>query len=103
MLNKYNVIIFDFDGVIKESVDIKTKAFLKLFKKNSPDILKKISDHHIKNGGVSRYKKIPLYIKWCGLNSNKKIIDQYLNQFSDLVIKNVINSKWVPGIDNFIK
>ena len=50
-------IFFDFDGVLVESVDIKTRAFSKLFEREGEDVVKKVIDYHIDNGGVSRYEK----------------------------------------------
>ena len=35
LINSKKCIIFDFDGVIKDSVDVKTDAFAKLYKKES--------------------------------------------------------------------
>ena len=49
-------IIFDFDGIICESVDVKVEAFRKLFS-GHPKHLKKIIDYHIRAGGISRYEK----------------------------------------------
>lgn len=34
-------IVFDFDGVLVESVEVKTQAFAALFKDKKPEILKK--------------------------------------------------------------
>ncbi len=50
-------IIFDLDGVILESADIKTKAFLKLFEA-FPKHVDVILDYHVKNMGISRYVKL---------------------------------------------
>ena len=50
-------ILFDFDGVLVESVDIKTKAFAKLFENEGPEIVNKVVEYHLANGGVSRFKK----------------------------------------------
>ena len=58
ILNKYETIIFDCDGVILNSNIIKTEGFfefaLSLGKKNA----EKLVNYHIKNGGISRYEKI---------------------------------------------
>ena len=48
-------IIFDFDGVILESADIKTNAFRTLFEKESPELINKIISYHFKNMGISRF------------------------------------------------
>src|SRR3989304_1573816 len=54
-------IIFDFDGVIVESVDIKTKAFARLFEHEGKVVVEKVVDYHLKNGGVSRFDKFRVY------------------------------------------
>ena len=54
-------IIFDFDGVILESLEIKTNAFKKLYKSYGTDIVDKVAIHHLENGGVSRYEKFKIY------------------------------------------
>ena len=64
LLNSYKYIFWDFDGVIKESVNIKNEAFKKLFADQSKSIIKRISYHHLANGGMSRFEKIPIYIDW---------------------------------------
>ena len=54
-------IIFDFDGVIAESVQVKTDAFAALYAVNGKDIVKKVINHHEANGGMSRFEKIKHY------------------------------------------
>lgn len=99
----YDVIFFDFDGVIKETLDIKSNAFKKLFEKYGSGVSKKVLDHHNTNMGVSRFIKIPLYLGFSGIKINEKIIKEYENNFSQLVFEGVIESDWVPGILSFLK
>src|SRR5437867_7623801 len=49
-------IIFDFDGVILDSVSTKTEAFRKLFMEY-PQHIGRILEYHMTNGGLSRYEK----------------------------------------------
>ena len=51
-------IIFDFDGVIAESTNIKTDAFVSLYSKYSEEVQATVKNYHLKNSGISRYKKI---------------------------------------------
>ena len=51
-------IIFDFDGVIAESVHIKSSGFSDLYKPYGTEIVKRVVKHHAANGGMSRFKKI---------------------------------------------
>ena len=96
-------IFFDFDGVIVNSNNIKTKAFLDLYKNCDKNILKKIKEHHINNGGMSRFDKINFYHKnFLKEKINKKKIQELSNIFSKYVFKKVVKSKFMPGFKNFI-
>ncbi len=101
-LGKYKYFIFDFDGIIKDSVNAKKKAYCKLFE-NYEFAKSLIEEHHLMNGGVSRYEKIPIYLKFCNLGSSSELIDHYLKRFSEIVIKLVLESDWVPGIIQFLE
>ena len=84
-------IIFDFDGVIAESVQVKTDAFAALYVTYGKDIVDRVVEHHESNGGMSRFEKIKIYH---GLFLNKTItegeITDLANQFSELVVEKVI-------------
>ena len=99
----YDVIFFDFDGVIKESLDIKSDAFKKLFDKHGPEVSRKVLEHHNSNMGVSRFAKIPLYLGFAGIKTNENLIKEYESNFSKLVFEGVLKSDWVPGILSFLK
>lgn len=49
-------LILDFDGVIVESIPLKTAAFRKIFS-FAPEHLDEIIAFHLENGGMSRYDK----------------------------------------------
>ena len=96
-------IIFDFDGVLVESVDIKTKAFAKLFKTEGEDIVEKIVDYHLKNAGVSRFEKIKyIYQNMLKRDLSEKTFDNLCQQFSHLVIDEVVNAPYVKGAKEFL-
>ena len=92
-------IIFDFDGVIAESVQVKTDAFAALYSAFGDDIVKKVIDHHESNGGMSRFEKIKYYHKtFLNIALTKKEIIRLADRFSDLVIDKVIKAPYVPGV-----
>ncbi len=99
----YKDIFWDFDGVIKESFDIKTLAFIKLFPKSNEIIKKKIKNHHIKNSGISRFDKIPIYLNWAGITNTAQNKKRYLSKFSSLVQNEVIKAKWVKGVKEYLE
>ena len=50
-------IFFDFDGVIADSVNVKTEAFEKIYLPYGKEIAEKVINHHRENGGMSRFEK----------------------------------------------
>jgi phosphoglycolate phosphatase-like HAD superfamily hydrolase len=97
------VIFWDFDGVIKDSVEAKSKAFGELFSPFGFDIVKKIINHHEENSGMSRFEKIPIYLGWSGIKVTPELIEEYLNKFSISVKSKVLDSNWVPGVLELIQ
>ena len=97
-LENLQAILFDFDGVLAECMNVKTEAFTELYQPYGKDVVAKVVDHHITNGGISRYVKFRYYHENF---LNQKITDEEVNdlaqQFSDLVVKKVIKSPWVSG------
>ena len=97
-------IIFDFDGVLVESVDVKTRAFARMFRDEGVDVVKKVVDYHLMNGGLSRIHKFKYYyeeILKCPLSEDK--LNELCNTFSQLVIDEVINSPYVKGAREFLE
>ncbi len=58
---KYQAFFFDFDGILADSVEVKTRAFAKLFESYGPEIQARVVEHHRKNGGMTRKDKFRHY------------------------------------------
>lgn len=96
-LTGIKAVIFDFDGVILESADIKTVAFLELFD-HRPDLQPAILQYHLDNLGVSRYDKFAwIYKVLLDRPYTADIQDQLGRDFSALVLKKVLACPFVPG------
>ncbi len=96
-------IIFDFDGVICESVDIKIQAFRKLFE-IYPEHVDKILEYHVRNGGLSRYKKFQyIYRRFFKKKISPGESLQLGQKFSEYSLAAVIQSAYVPGAYEFLK
>jgi phosphoglycolate phosphatase-like HAD superfamily hydrolase len=103
LLKSRQVIFWDFDGVIKDSVTVKSEGYEKLFSPYGMNVVEKVRQHHSLHGGVSRYEKIPLYLSWTStIGSPKRILD-FCEQFSNLVQQAVIDSPWVPGVREYLQ
>ena len=103
LIASYPYVFWDFDGVIKESIEAKTDAFKQIFSKSSEEVLDKIVLHHQENGGMSRYEKIPIYLEWSEIEYNNHSFETYCNKFSKIAKSLVVNSPWVDGAFNFIQ
>jgi len=97
------IIFWDFDGVIKESNACKADAYENLFLPYGENVSKKVRRHHDFNGGMSRFDKIPIYLKWAGLVSTKSLVNEFCNKFSKLVYRAVIDSPNVPGVAEYLE
>jgi phosphoglycolate phosphatase-like HAD superfamily hydrolase len=102
LISSCPIVFWDFDGVIKDSVGVKTDAFTRLFSAYGPEVAAKVKAHHEANGGLSRYEKIPLYLTWAGIPCDKVRVDNFCSRFSEAVLDAVIDSPWVPGVREYL-
>ena len=83
-LQRKDVVIFDFDGVIKESVEVKRTAYLKLGKLVGADDGVDLDLLLDSNSGSSRFELVPLLCSYATLE-NAKSQSEMLAIFSSLV------------------
>lgn len=103
LLRRYSVLFWDFDGVIKESVEVKGAAFERLFAPFGAELATRVRRHHEQHGGVSRYEKLRLYLRWAGQPASDAEVDGYCELFSAAVRQAVIDSDWVPGAHEYLQ
>ena len=60
---EYKTIIFDCDGVILNSNNVKTEAFREALSSYEEDLVNEFIAYHKLNGGISRYEKIKFFLK----------------------------------------
>lgn len=100
---KFKSIILDFDGVIIESVDIKTRAFRELFKEY-PEHVDEIAEYHLKNGGMSRYEKFSyIYANILKKHLDGEEMKKLGETFSKIVRDEMIACPFVYGAQDFLK
>jgi phosphoglycolate phosphatase-like HAD superfamily hydrolase len=91
-------VIFDFDGVIVESTDIKVEAFRALYQEHGEAVVAEVLDHHTANGGISRRKKIRhCHRTLLGQELDERGLDVLCERFSRLVEDAVVACAGVPG------
>lgn len=101
---KYSAFFFDFDGVLADSVEVKTRAFAKLFECYGPAIEAKVVEHHRKNGGMTRIDKFyHYYQEFLGKPLGEAELQRLCNDFSRLVVDEVVSAPEISGAENFLK
>jgi phosphoglycolate phosphatase-like HAD superfamily hydrolase len=101
-LKERGVLFWDFDGVIKESVEVKTRAYVSLFERFGTAVTERVRAHHEANGGLSRFEKIPLYLEWSGQKATTEEVARYCAIFAAAVRQAVIEAPWVPGAREYL-
>lgn len=92
-----DILVFDFDGVILESADIKTRAFRELFAAH-PDRVDEIVAYHEANAGISRFLKFrhiygSMLDRPLGPDEERALGER----FETLVVEEVVRCPFVPG------
>lgn len=95
-------IFFDFDGVILESANIKTDAFMDLFS-DYPDKLAAIRQIHVENMGVSRFRKFEwIYNQLLGQSLSQEESMELGARFTELTFQKILDSPFVPGAKDLL-
>lgn len=95
-------VIFDFDGVLAESVGIKTEAFGELFR-GIPDRCDEIVRFHVENGGMSRFEKFKyIYAHILKRPLPEQEFKRLCDSFSALVVERVVAADFVKGAAEFL-
>ena len=98
-------IIWDFDGVIIDSMDIKGRGFAKLFKGYPETQVNEIVNYHFQNGGKSRFEKIKYFFNSILKEeiSEAKIF-HLANRFSNIIESEIYDESYlITETVNFIK
>lgn len=96
-------LIYDYDGVISNSVNVKTEAFAELYRPYGREIEEKVINYHLANGGISRFEKFKYYHKnYLGIDLDEVQIGLLSEKFSQMVLQKVINASYIVGAYDFI-
>jgi phosphoglycolate phosphatase-like HAD superfamily hydrolase len=103
-LSRFDALILDFDGVLVQSVDVKTRAFAELYAEHGPEIVGKVVGHHLVHGGLSRFEKFRHYHRvflGCDLGAEEEAA--LGNRFAALVEDAVVAAPWVAGAREYLE
>jgi len=102
-VNRFDAILFDFDGVLAESADIKTRAFMSIYNSYGPTVVNAVIAHHKDNEGISRVDKIRhCHHEILGIALDPEALDDVAQRYSEMVEDAVVAADWVPGARDFL-
>lgn len=96
---RLDAVFFDFDGVICDSVDIKTQAFAEIYREHGRFVENSVVKYHLENGGISRYEKIKHWHKeYLSIDLTEKELEELAKKFSRLVFDKVVAANYIEGV-----
>ncbi len=100
----WQAVFFDFDGVILDSVHVKTAAFAGMFRCYGPEMEKRIVNYHLATGGVSRFEKFRhIHHEILGKPLSEGEAARLGERFSALVLSGVLDSPCIAGALDALK
>lgn len=105
MLEMRDAVIFDFDGVILDSLKLKEQGFRDIFAGFPEPQIEELLAYHRLHGGVSRFVKIKYFFeKIRGESVSLEQEKKYAENFSKIMKKNLVNKNYLnPKILELIK
>ena len=98
----YKTFIFDCDGVVLNSNRIKTAAFYQSTECFGESAARAMVDHHVANGGVSRYAKFAYFLERIApsgaTDAKPKGLEQLLADYSAAVKQGLLECEMADGL-----
>ena len=103
--SKYNVILWDFDGVLMDSMPVRDKGFELVLKDYPREQLDQLMKYHRMNGGLSRYVKFRYFFEHIrGESVTEQQVMSLSATFSELMRKELTDaSRLIVDSLNFVK
>ena len=93
-LNNYQVLLWDFDGVLMNSNSTRDLGFETVLNTYPPDQVNELLEFHRKNGGLSRYVKFQYFFEKIRKEKvDQKVLKELLFDFSTIMLKSLLDDK----------
>ena len=96
----YKTIIFDCDGVILNSNQVKTNAFYLTVLPYGEKFAQELVEYHVEHGGISRYEKFAYFIEHIINNQEITTLDQLVKTYANHVQQGLLTCDIAAGIEN---
>lgn len=98
-LDRYSTLVFDCDGVLLNSNEVKTQAFFQAALPYGEPAAQALADYHVANGGISRYKKFSHFLEHIVPAPLENVtLDHLLARYADFVLEGLLNCEVAPGL-----
>jgi phosphoglycolate phosphatase-like HAD superfamily hydrolase len=102
-IRNYQQVIFDCDGVILDSNQIKSKAFADTLVDEDPKLINEFLCYHKQNGGVSRFVKFEYFYKIIKAQKNyQDDLDNALKKYAKLSFEGLLSCDEIKGIRDIL-
>lgn len=93
MFESIQILLWDFDGVILDSVSIRDEGYWHVLKKYPAEEVEKLIEFQQANGGLSRYVKFRyFYEEILGKEISDEKVNEFARQFSDYMVKKLADT-----------
>ncbi|MFH1913493.1 MAG: HAD family hydrolase [Pseudomonadota bacterium] len=104
MSGAIQALVFDFDGVLADSVEVKTEAFRAMYAPHGDRVTDEVVAFHRANGGMPRREKFRHYqTALLGSPPTEAQLDALGERFSALVLDRVVAAPEIPGARTFLE
>ena len=102
---KIDAVFWDFDGVIKDTLEIKGEAFVEVYEYLSLESKNEILKYHYENGGLPRLKKFSYWNDKFSIENrtNKDLVLEQSMRYERIVLSKLIECPWNNGFDALVK
>lgn len=98
MQEKIKCLVFDCDGVLLDSVPVKTRAFARLAAPYGKEAEDRFVMYHTRHGGVSRFKKFAWFFdQFLGREITPQESDEWGKKFAEYALEEVRACPMIPG------
>jgi HAD superfamily hydrolase (TIGR01549 family) len=104
LADRYDLIVFDFDGTLCDSTRVKTEAFSILYlDDHGREFSERVRAYHLANAGVSRHDKIRhIETEMLGSDAPEVRVEQLATRFGEIVEQRVIAAPLFDGVVEFL-